>query len=282
MCTAIKPSRPILRYHGGKWRLAPWIISHFPLHRVYVEPYGGAASVLLRKPRCYAEIYNDLDGEVVNLFRVLRNPSQARELIRLVSLTPFAKEEFENSYLTDGDPVEQARRTLIRSFMGFGSAMHSGQRTGFRDTSKRNGTTPAHDWAGMPAALDLITERLAGVTIDHRSAHDVITRHDSPQTLFYIDPPYVWSTRSEEYAGNAYAHEMSDEQHRAMAAVLHNVAGMVVISGYPCALYDADLFADWYRIERESYADGARKHTEVLWMNFAPAEQQIPLFVEAT
>lgn len=87
--------RPLLRYHGGKWRLAPWIISFFPDHRIYTEAYGGAASVLLRKKRSYAEVYNDLDGEIVNLFRVLRNPAQARELIRLVALTPFAREEFE-------------------------------------------------------------------------------------------------------------------------------------------------------------------------------------------
>src|SRR3990167_11343170 len=105
------PTRPVMRYHGGKWRLAPWVIEHFPEHRVYTEAFGGGASVLMRKPRSYAEVYNDLDGEIVNVFRVLRDPSQARELERLLRLTPFARSEFETSYITDGDPLEQARRT---------------------------------------------------------------------------------------------------------------------------------------------------------------------------
>lgn len=266
------PKRPAMRYHGGKWKLAPWIISYFPSHRTYAEPYAGAASVLLRKPRCYAEVINDLDGEIVNLFRVLRNPAQARELVRLVHLTPFAKEEFEESYLANGDPIEQARRTLIRAFMGFGSAMAQGFGTGFRDNTKRSGTTPAHDWAGMPNALEAIVERLRGVVVDNRPALELIARHDSPQTLFYVDPPYVWSTRSERYAGNAYAYEMSDDDHREMATVLHQATGMIVLSGYICPLYD-ELFAGWHQVSKSTYADGARERTETLWMNFAPAGQ---------
>jgi DNA adenine methylase len=91
-------ARPVLRAHGGKWRIAPWILGHLPAHRIYVEPYGGGASVLLRKERSYAEIYNDLDGEIVNFFRVLRDPEQAGRLLELLELTPFAREEFELSY----------------------------------------------------------------------------------------------------------------------------------------------------------------------------------------
>lgn len=103
-------TRPVLRYHGGKWRLAPWIIQHFPPHRTYVEPYGGAASVLMRKPRSYAEVYNDLDGEVCSLFRVLREPASAVELRRLVALTPFARDEFALSYVPSPDPIEYGAR----------------------------------------------------------------------------------------------------------------------------------------------------------------------------
>src|SRR3954471_8601570 len=102
-----EPTRPVLRYHVGKWILAPWIISHFPSHRVYTEAFGGAASVLMRKPRSYGEVYNDLDGEIVNLFHVLRGP-RAGELIASLRLTPFARIEFEESYETAADPVEQA------------------------------------------------------------------------------------------------------------------------------------------------------------------------------
>ena len=150
--------RPPLRYLGSKWKLAPWIVSHFPPHRIYTEAFGGAASVLLRKPRCHGEVYNDLDGEVVNLFRVLRNPAQARELVRLVSLTPFAREEFELSCLPDGDPIEQARRTVARSFMGFGSNAVQVGNTGFRGNTSRIGGTPAGDWLGMPRALEEVAD----------------------------------------------------------------------------------------------------------------------------
>lgn len=125
-------NRPILRWHGGKFILAPWIISHLPKHRIYVEPLGGAGSVLLRKPRSYAEVYNDRDGEVVNLFRVARE--RGDDLRRALELTPFSREEFVLSYASTDDPIEQARRTVTRSFMGFGSNSHN-HLTGFRGNS---------------------------------------------------------------------------------------------------------------------------------------------------
>ena len=225
------PTRPLLRYHGGKWRLAPWVISHFPPHRIYCEPYGGAASVLLRKSRSYAEIYNDLDGEIVNLFRVLRDPAQARELVRLLTLTPFARAEFELSYITTGDPIEQARRTVARSFMGFASTVTGKGSTGFRSNANRSGTTPAHAWRNYPAALTHTISRLRGVVIENRPAHAIIHSHDDPETLFYIDPPYPNETRNPRWAGNAYRHEMADDDHRALASLLHSIEGMAIISG---------------------------------------------------
>lgn len=271
--------RPALRYHGGKWKLAPWIISYFPDHRVYVEPYGGAASVLLRKERSYAEIYNDMDGEIVNLFRVLRDPVQVRELTRLLRLTPYARSEFEVSYLTSGDPIEQARRTVIRSFMGFSSLLTGTWTTGFRSNSNRSGSTPAHDWRNYPEALGGIIERLRGVVIENRPASQVMITHDTKETLNYIDPPYPAGTRHERWSGIAYRYEMSDNDHREMARVLHGLQGMVVVSGYPCELYDIELFPTWQRIQRNTYADGASKRTEVLWLspNTTKALQQTKL-----
>lgn len=261
------PMRPVLRYHGGKWKLASWIISHFPPHRVYVEPFCGAASVLLRKPRSYAEVISDLDGEIVNLFRVLRDPMRARELERMLRLTPFARSEFELSYLPDGDPVEQARRTIVRAFMGFGSTLTGQWTTGFRSNTKRSGTTPAHDWAGYPDLVPTFVERLAGVVVENRPALDVIQQHDGPHTLFYVDPPYPTGSRGERWAGRAYRHEMTDDDHRDLAAVLRFCRGMVVVSGYACELYDEELYPDWHRVERETFADGARRRTEVLWLS---------------
>lgn len=262
------PTRPALRYHGGKWKLAPWIVSNFPPHRVYVEPYGGAASVLLRKGRSYAEVYNDLSGDVVNLFRVLRDEGQAQRLRTALELTPFAREEFYEAYEEIQEPVERARRLILRSFMGFGSNGHE-RRTGFRSNSNRSGTTPAHDWVNYPSVIPTFTERLRGVVIENRPALEILPTHDGPETLFYVDPPYVAQTRD---GGSDYAHEMTDEDHRTMAAALHEIRGKVVLSGYPSDLYNS-LFSDWERVERAAHADGARERTEVLWLNPAAARQ---------
>jgi DNA adenine methylase len=269
----VTPTRPVLRWHGGKWKLAPWIIGHFPAHRVYTEAFGGAASVLIRKPRCYGEVYNDLDGEVVNLFRVLQDPTSAARLRELLYLTPFARDEFELVYQPTEDSIERARRLVIVCFMGFGSNGHNnGQRTGFRSNSNRSGTTPAHDWSNYPDALPAVIERLRGVVIESKDALKVIEQHDGPETLHYVDPPYVHSTRSGRHQHD-YRHEMSDEDHRRLAGALRAGKGMVVLSGYPCDLYDRELFHDWMRIEKPSFADGARPRTEVLWINAAAAER---------
>lgn len=254
--------RPLLRWHGGKWNLAPWVIGFFPPHRCYVEPFGGAASVLLRKPRAYAEVYNDLDGDAVNLFRVLRS-DRAGELVELVRLTPFARDEFKYAYAKTNDPVERARRLIVRSFMGFGSNGHA-RSTGFRANSNRSGTTPAHDWHNYPDALAMIVNRLQGIVIENRDAKLVMTAHDAPSTLHYVDPPYVLSTRSDP--SKDYAVELSDDDHGELLAFLRGLKGTVIISGYAHDIYDAALH-DWSRVERKHLADGARERTEVLWIN---------------
>jgi len=263
-------ARPVLRWHGGKWLLAPWIVSHFPPHDVYVEPFGGAASVLLRKPRAYAEIYNDLDHEAVNLFRVLRHPERSLKLIEGLRLTPFARDEFETAYLPVRDHVERARRLVIRSFMGFGSDGATGDyRTGFRANSNRSGTTPARDWGNYPDALPALIDRLRGVVIESRDAMRVMAAHDGPGTLHYLDPPYLLETRSRTNrrpGGGTYRHELSDEQHVEMLCAIRDLEGMVVISGYPSVLYD-DALSGWRRIERDALADGASPRKEVLWIN---------------
>ena len=254
-------ARPLVRYHGGKWMLAPWIIAHFPEHRIYVEPFGGGGSVLLRKPRSYAEVYNDLGGEIVNLFRVARDDGE--RLAMLCELTPFARAEFMSSYEPDGAPLEQARRTLVRSFMGFGSnSLH--QKSGFRANSNRSGTTPAHDWMNYPDALRVTIQRLRGVVIENRDAMACMVHHDSPQTLHYCDPPYVFSTRTDSKAD--YPHEMTDEQHAKFARDLEQLEGMVIVSGYRCDAYDT-LFSGWRRVDKDHHADGAAKRVELFWLS---------------
>lgn len=275
--------RPALRYHGGKWMLAPWILEHLPPHRVYVEPYGGAASVLLRKARSYAEVYNDLDGEIVNLFRVIRE--RPAELTRALLWTPFSRTEYRvTSFEPSDDPLEAARRTVVRSFQGFASSsLQRDVKSGFRSNSNRSGTTPAHDWANYPGTIRGLARRMRGVTIENLEATVVMRQHDSPQTLHYCDPPYVHGTRTTVPNGqDGYAHEMTDDDHRSMAEVLRSLRGMVVLSGYPSDLYDRELFPDWHREQRLALADGAKERTEVIWMN-APAWRalqaaRLPLF----
>ena len=261
-------TRPVLRYHGGKWNLAPWVISHFPPHRVYVEPFGGAASVLLRKQRSYAEVYNDLDDDVVNLFSVLRDREKAEELVRQLRLTPFSRVEFMQTYdAVDGlSDIERARRLVFRSFAGFGTSATTGRwRTGFRSSVWRDGSTPAHDWANYPDALMAVVERLQGVVIEHDTALRVISRYDGPGALFYVDPPYLPETRG-VHAHVGYSHEMTPEDHVNLSNALHRVQGYVVLSGYDSGLY-RELYRDWRMIRRETYADGTRPRTEVLWLS---------------
>lgn len=287
-------TRPVLRYHGGKFRLASRIIDLFPTHRVYTEVFGGGGSVLMQKPRSFAEIYNDLDGEVVNVFRVLQNPKRARRLESLLRLTPFAREEFQLSYKHTRSEVERARRTIIRSFMGFGSdsvsrmkasragfntRLSSVMSTGFRWDANRRGTTPATDWRTFPNQISVFCDRLRGVVIENRDARTILKKMDDEDALHYVDPPYPSSVRR---IGNGttpehrYRHEMSDVDHEQLAALLHSLKGMVIVSSYPGPLY-ARLYADWKTTEWTSgqfsgQKTGDKKRTEMVWMNAAAAK----------
>jgi len=195
-------------------------------------------------------------------------------------LTPFARDEYRESFDFSDDPMEQARRTVIRSMMGFGSnALCREIKSGFRSNSNRSGTIPAHDWSNYPDVLRQIIERLKGVVIENKDAMEVSLQHDSIETLHYLDPPYVHSTRSSKMHGHhGYNFEMSEEQHREMAEIARELKGIVIISGYECELYSDELFADWYREERASLADGALDRTEVLWMNRKLARQEVMEF----
>lgn len=270
-------TRPALRYLGGKFRLAPWIIANLPAHQVYIEPFGGGANVLLRKPRATVEIYNDLDDDLVNLFRVLRDGPSAAELIRLLDLTPFARREFLAAYELADDPVERARRLIVRSFMGHSSvASRRDRTTGFRAVNLNANADPARSWVTYPAALREVVERMKGVAVESVPALELIERRDGPEVLFYVDPPYVHATRSPKRTrtapSNGYLHELTDADHVALLARLREVRGMVVLSGYDCDLY-RDGLKGWARRERQTLADGARPRVEVLWLNPQAADQ---------
>ena len=272
-------TRPLVRWHGGKFRLAPWILSLIPPHRTYVEPFGGGGSVLLRKARSYAEVYNDLDGEIVNLFQVARDHGE--ELRRRIALTPFARTEFEASRNLPTDPIEQARLLVVRSHMGVGgnAATTKGSRsgrvsTGFRSKAVLRSTHPAMDWARLPESLDAVIERLQGVVIEKRDAFEIIEKMDGRETVFYVDPPYLTSTRDD--ARPDYRHELTEADHIRLAALLKSLRGGVLLSGYASSLYE-ELYQGWHRVETPALADGGRPRTEVLWMNYQPSQGRLDL-----
>lgn len=270
---------PLIRYHGGKYRLAPWIISHFPKHSCYTEVFGGAAGVLIQKPRAYAEVYNDLDGEVVNLFQVLRDKTQRDLLIEQLIFTPYARSDFEESWQETTNPIEKARRLIIRAQMGFGSAGATKGITGFRIDTKRQYGTAQSLWAEYPEHLALIGQRLSGVLIENRPAIQVLQDHDAVETLHYVDPPYVFDTRYDgAKSGRIYRHEMSNEDHETLLKVLLELEGKVVLSGYDSELYQ-DYLSKWKCLKtkaRISSGRGTDTRTECLWIS--PNAQHTDLF----
>lgn len=260
-------SRPALRYHGGKWRNAEWIMSFFPPHQCYVEPFGGAAGVLLQKPRSYAEVYNDLDGDIVNFFRVLRNPTLRECLINALYLTPYSRDEFSLAYEDTADPVEMARRTAIRAEMGFGSGGATKGATGFRTDTQRDYALPAHIWQRIPENMRPIGKRFSGVLIENRPALEVLKKHDTPETLHYVDPPYMHETRV--MGSRVYRHEMSQDDHEELLQLLLQLEGFVVLSGYENELYSGALNGwEIHKIaSRISAGRGTAIRTECVWLN---------------
>lgn len=275
-------SAPILRYHGSKFRLAPWITSFFPEHRVYVEPFGGSAGVLLQKARASDEVYNDLDGEIVNVFRVLRDRKASAELLRLCQLIPYASEEFDLAQQAARDPIEQARRTLFRSWAGFGSASATRGRSGMRSVTNAGRYKPvACFWTRVSELIPQFTARLAKVIIESRPAIRVMKQHDSEQTLHYVDPPYLLETRSERGVGS-YRYEMAITDHEILLTNLASLDGMVVLSGYDSSFY-SNALPGWRQVIAETEGSGAHgsvRRTECLWINSTAQRcaSQMPLF----
>lgn len=265
--------KPILKYPGAKWRLAPWIVSHFPEHHAYVEPFCGSAAIFFSKTPAKNEVLNDLYGSIVNLFRVLRdNPD---ELIRRVDLTPWSRAEYEMSeeQMSDtGDNIEDARRFLVRCWQAHGTRFS--HRSGWRNIGPSNEAKTTTLWRQLPQRLSDVVDRLKDAEIECRPAIEVIARYNTPDCLIYADPPYVLSTRTETY----YTHEMSDAEHMQLLEVLDAHRGYVVLSGYAHPLYDERL-AHWYRVTLSAQAEHGNRRTEVLWLNQKAAQrQQLSLF----
>jgi DNA adenine methylase len=273
----VKVERPALRYFGGKWRIASWIIEQFPSHTCYVEPFGGGASVLLQKPASRFEVLNDLSHDVINFFDVLR--SRTEQLIRDIYITPYSREELKRAFTPSDDPLEQARRFYIRCWQSFGSGVGKST-TGWRyqigagDNSRASAIGSWNDTEHLWA----VALRLKQVQIECDDAYKVIQRFDSDETLYYLDYPYVHSTRTEGGSRKGYQHELLDEDHRRFATLVHTVKGMVIVSGYASALYD-EIYSGWKCISRETSDINGKKQIECLWISPRTLElNRLPLF----
>ena len=267
-------NNPPVRYKGGKWRIADWIIGYFPKHESYVEPFCGGASVFFQKPPSAIETLNDLNKNIVTFFDVLR--AKPEELIRSIELTPYSRDEWEQAHdTTADDPLEIARAFYIRSRMSFDSG-EGRWKSGWRYMrNNRRGKTVTQEWNDV-SMLWAAARRLKDAQIENRPALDVIAKFDGPETLFYIDPPYLFDTRhsNEEY----YAFEMSDNEHVELANLLQKVEGMVILSGYDHPMYQ-ELYHDWVFVEKSARTNGNHKATECLWINPSANEiNKLPLF----
>jgi DNA adenine methylase len=257
-------------WYGGKYSHLDWLLPLLPDAQHFCEPFGGSAAVLINRVPTPVETYNDLDSEVVNFFRVLRD--QKETLIEQIGFTPFSREEFElacQGSTDDLSELERARRFYIRARQvrtGLAQKASSGRWAHCLLTSRAGMAGAVSRWLGSVEDLSLIAQRLLRVQIEHAPALEVIRRYDSPQTLFYCDPPYPHSSRGDS---NAYAHEMTDEQHRELAEVLHHVQGKVAISSYSCPLMD-ELYDDWNMVKGpEKLVHSVKEpRQEVLYVNY--------------
>lgn len=262
-----KKMKAIMKYPGSKWSIAEWIISYFPPHHSYLEPFFGSGAVLFNKPRSNIETVNDLDGNVVNLFEwIKKNPER---LAHEIYYTPYARQVYDKSFaIIPEDSLERAVNFYIRLNMGHGFRTN-GEKVGWKnDVQGRERSYASQDWCNLPEKIIQAAERLRGVQIENRPAVEVIQRFNFPNVLIYLDPPYVLGTRH----GKQYRCEMNDEEHEQLLEVIKKHKGPVLISGYNSELYNAEL-KDWYRKETTCYSQTCSKKREVLWMNFEPKGQ---------
>lgn len=251
----------LLNYPGAKWGMAAQIVSLMPPHRSYLEPFFGSGAVLFNKPPSAIETVNDIDGDIVNFFRVLRE--RPDDLAEAISLTPYAREVFDDAHANRGtDDFDRAYRFAIRHKMAHGFKTY--QKTGFKiDVYARERSYCVGGWNRLPSDLLDAAVRLKSVQIENRPALDLIRRFNHDNVLIYADPPYLLETRS----GEQYRHEMTEQDHLDLLEALKQHKGSVILSGYPSEMYDGEL-RGWSVIHRKSYNQNADQRTEVLWCNF--------------
>lgn len=262
----------ILKYPGAKWRIAKWIISHFPKHHSYLEPFCGSMAVLFNKPFSNIETVNDLDLNVVNLFQCIREDSG--RLAKIVETTPYSRYEYDSIYYAEVPDCkyEKARQFLVKCWQGHGYRVNKYKVGWKNDVQGREKAYAMRQWNELPERILLAAERLKQVQIECMPAIELIKRFKFQKVLIYCDPPYLMETRS-THVKQQYSNEMLTEQeHIELLEVLLQHPGPVVISGYESGLYDSTL-KGWSRDVIRSNDQSNKPRTEVIWMNYEPKTQ---------
>lgn len=272
--TIVRPRRRkrkiVFGWYGGKFSHLEWLLPLLPVVHHYCEPFAGSGAVLINRNPSPVETYNDIDGEVVNFFQVLRNNPD--DLVRAIGLTPFSREEFSHAISKEGNSfsdLERARLFFVRARQartGLAQTATLGRWANCKKTSRGGMSGVVSRWLGSVEHLPEVAERLLSVQIENRPACEIIRLYDDPDTLFYCDPPYLHSTRGDS---KAYGFEMDEHEHRDLAGLLRRCVGKVAVSGYRCDLMD-ELYANWRRFDApEKYCHSVKKlRQEALWMNY--------------
>lgn len=274
--------RAIFRYPGSKWSIADWIIAHFPEDyekMVYLEPFVGSGAVFFNKAPGSVETINDLDSNIVNLFFVLRE--QPDELKRVLSLTPYSREEYDRAFEPCEDPLEKARRYMVKTTQAIGAKLSGSSKCGWRNHKQMKIGGTACKWGGITDTIDAAAARLRGdtthlVQIEHMDALRLIERYDHPDVLMYLDPPYLRSSRK---SGALYAIEMDMVGQKQLLSLITQSRAKIIISGYENDLYN-DTLVGWNKDSTMSQTTSTKMATETIWMNYPQPMRQISFFEE--
>jgi DNA adenine methylase len=266
------------RWYGGKYSHLDFILPQLPKTDQYIEPFGGSAAVLINREPSPVETYNDIDGDVVNFFEVLRENRD--DLLEQIALTPFSREELaraaEQKNNADLDAIERARLFFVRAGQtrsGLAQEATPGRWAYCKATSRRDMSGAVSRYHGRLEQLYDVADRLRRVQIENKPAIEVIERHDDENALFYLDPPYPHEIRGDT---NSYGHEMTNDDHRELAEAVCTCDGKVAISGYQCDLYE-ELFGDWNRVDgdEKTMHTTKDKRQESLWLNYEPPNRNV-------
>lgn len=258
----------VLKYPGAKNRIADWICGYIPPHEIYLEPYFGSGAVFFNKTPARIETLNDLDGNVVNYFRVIREHWE--ELAAQLEMTPYSREEYCRAFEYDPEEsdVERARKFAVRCWMGFGCS--NLYQNGFRSSQQRTSPHKTGEWRKLPEKLLAASERLKNAQIENLPATELIKRYNTQDVFMYVDPPYLRDTRKK----NLYRHEMTDAEHMELLKFLAGHPGKVLLSGYDNDLYNG-MLSGWRKAQKRTRAESGIPRIETLWMNYEIGQMQL-------